>query len=111
MVSKVKVEIFGIKDQPAGGGCSCSCCSGSVQTVGEKYDLLVKFLKEHNLSDKVEIKFIELNRENLKKYAEINKLFKGGYYLPMTLVNGVIKFSGPFSNEDIHEEIKNHLNN
>ena len=109
MNDKVKIEIFGIKNQPAGGGCSCSGNCGPVQTIGEQYEELIQFLKEKNLSDKADIKFIEINRENLKEYVEINKLLEEGYYLPLTLVNGSLKLYTLISNEVIYDEIKKSL--
>ena len=110
MNDKIKIEVFGIKNQPAGGGC-CSCGGncGPVQTIGEQYEELIQFLKEKNLSDKVDIKFIEINKENLKEYAEINKLLEEGYYLPLTLVNGSLKLYTLISNEVIYDEIKKSL--
>jgi disulfide oxidoreductase YuzD len=109
MDGKVKIEIFGIKNQPAGGGCSCGGNCGPVQTIGEQYEDLVKFLDKKNLNDKLDIKFIEINRENLKKYIEINKFLENGYYQPLTLVNGTLKLYALISNEMIYNEIKKYL--
>jgi disulfide oxidoreductase YuzD len=110
MNNKVKIEIFGIKNQPANGGC-CSCSGNCrpVQTIGEQYEELIQFLKEKNLSDKVDIKFIEINKENLKEYVEINKLLEEEYYLPLTLVSGSLKLYALISNELIYDEIKKSL--
>lgn len=109
MDDKVRIEIFGIKNQPAGGGCSCSGNCGPVQTIGEQYEELIEYLEEKNLSDKLNIKFVEINRENLKEYTEINKLLEAGYYLPLTSINGSFRFDGFILNELIYDEIKKSL--
>ncbi len=105
MDDKVKIEIFGIKNQPAGGGCSCGGNCGPVQTIGEQYEELIQFLEGKNLSDKVDIKFIEINRENLKEYIEINKLLDEGHYLPLTFINESLKLHAFISNETIYDQI------
>jgi len=110
MNNKIKIEIFGIKNQPANGGCcNCSGNCGPLQTIGEQYEELIEFLKAKNLIDKVDIKFIEINKENLIEYTEINKLLEEEYYLPLTLVNGSLKLYALISNELIYDEIKKSL--
>ncbi len=109
MDDRVKIEIFGIKNLPAGGGCSCGGNCGPVQTIGEQYEELVEFLEKKNLNDKLDIKFIEINKENLKEHVEINKLLEEGCYLPLTFVNGSLKLYSLISNELIYDEIKKSL--
>ena len=105
MNNKIKVEIYGIKNHPAGGSCSCSCSFGPVQTIGEQYEELVKFLKKKYFANRLDIKFIEVNKENLEKLSEIKKLLDEGYYFPITLINGNIKLNAFISNEKIYDEI------
>ena len=81
----------------------------TVQTIGKQYEELVEYLEKKNLNDKLDIKFIEINRENLKDFLEINKFLEDGYYLPLTLVNETLKLYALISNEIIYDEIKKSL--
>lgn len=105
MEGKIKVEIFGIKNQPAGGSCRCSCSFGPVQTIGEQYEELVEFLGKKYFTNRLDVKFIEINKENLEKLPEIKKILDEGYYFPLTLINGNIKLNAFISNEIIYDEI------
>ena len=106
MNDKVKIEVFGIKNQPANGGC-CSCGGncGPVQTIGEQYEELVEFLEKKYFSNRLDLEFIEINKENLEKFSEINKLLEEGYYLPLTFINGTLKLHAFISNETIFDQI------
>ena len=110
MGDKVKIEIFGIKSQPSGGFCRCGGSCSPAQTDGEQYEGLIQFLKEKNLSEKVDISFIEIDGENAKEYGHINKLLEDGYYLPLTFINGALKLYALISNELIYDEIKKSYN-
>lgn len=81
MNDKVKIEIFGFKNQPAGGGCSCGGNCGPVQTIGEQYEELVKFLEKKYFSNRLDLEFIEINKENLEKIFW-NKQITGWGILP-----------------------------
>ncbi|MCL4377906.1 MAG: hypothetical protein M1409_05910 [Actinobacteria bacterium] len=105
MDDKIKIEIFGIKNQPAGGSCLYSCSFGPVQTIGEQYKELVKFLEKKYFANRLDLKFVEINKENLEKLPEINKLLDEGYYFPLTLINGKLKLNSFISNEVIFDLI------
>lgn len=108
MSYKIKVEVFGIKDQSVGGGCSCGGGCGPTNTMGEMYDELVGFLSNTNLKDCIETQFIDVLRDNLNenKFVEVENMMNKGYRLPLTSVNGKFKFFGGISNEMIFGEIK-----
>ena len=105
MNDKIKIEVFGIKNQPAGGGCNCAGNCGPIQTIDEKYEELAEFLKKKYFSNRLDIEFIEINKENLEKFSEINKLLDEGHYLPLTFINGTLKLHGFIQNETIYDQI------
>lgn len=108
MDEKVLVEVFGNKDETPSCGCSCSCC-GPAKTMGESYDELVDYLKEMDVSSKVDIHFIDMNKDDVSKYGGIKEILDKGFTLPLTAINGTVKFYGGISNGMIYDGIKEEL--
>lgn len=106
MSGKIKVEVFGIKDQSAGGGCSCSGGCGPVKTMWEMYDEFADFLSNSNVKDRIETKFIDVLMDDLDGYESVKNAMERGYSMPLTAINGKLKFYGGISNKMVYAEIK-----
>lgn len=108
MTKKIKVEVFGIRNQAAGGGCSCSGGCGPTITMGEMYDTFVDYMSKSSLKENLEIKFIDVFMEDLvDNYKYIIDAMNRGFGLPLTAVNGNLKFYGGLAGEMMFDQIKN----
>lgn len=107
--NKVKVEIFGVKDSPVGGRCSCEGPCGPSRTMGELYSEFVNFIKERDIKDNVETEFIDVFEEDMSKYEYVNKALDVGYGLPLTAINKRVYFYGGISNNMIWDKINEEL--
>lgn len=105
MSEKIKVEIFGIKDQPLSCGCGCGESCGPTKTMGLAYEEFVDFLKNSNIKDNVETQFIDVLMDNLNDHESVIKAMQSGFTLPLTAIDGELKFYGGISNEMIYDEI------
>lgn len=111
MKSKIVIEVFGIKNESAGGGdCGPGCCGpgscGPAPTMGEMFQDFVNFIEKSEVKDKVTLRFIDVMEDNLDEYESVKKVLAQGYGLPLTVINGNARFYGGLSIEMIHEEIK-----
>lgn len=106
MEKKVKVEIFGIPGEPARGGCSCSGACGPSLTIGEQYKGLEEFFEKSDLSDKIELNFIDISSHDPGTNKDVNKLLDSGYALPIICFDNNPRFYGGMSEFMIYEEIK-----
>ncbi len=97
MKSKIKVEVFGVKNQAAGGGCSCSGGCGPTVTMGEMYSEFESFMKDSSVNEEIELKFIDVFYDDLDDYKYIIDAMNKGFGLPLTSVNGELKFFGGIS--------------
>lgn len=123
----VLVEIFGTKDKNSCGeyegsrklcsnscgGCeTCcskkSCCSS--KSMYEQYLDLKKYIKKTDISNKVEIQFIDIKKVNLDEYEYIKKAAKKKYALPLISINEYIRFYGGMQENVIYNAIKKELN-
>lgn len=110
MSEKVKVAVIGIKDAPAGGGCGHGCGGcGPKKTMGEVYNELAMFLENSMVKDNIEMEFVDITQRDLKGYESADKAIEKGFAIPMTLINGAIKFTGEISRKAIFNEIKKFL--
>ena len=105
MTDKIKVEVFGIKDQPAGAGCSCGGSCGPTKTMKEMYDEFVEYLSKTEINDKVEINFTDILLDSKDEITLVTNAMKLGYKLPLTSLNGKMRFYGGISNELMVREI------
>lgn len=108
MDNKVKVEIFGVKDYPA-GGCSCEGPCGPSRTMDDLYFEFVNFIKEMDKKDNVETEFIDVLEDDMSKYEYANKALDKGYGLPLTAINKRACFYGGISNDMIWNKINEEL--
>jgi hypothetical protein len=106
MVEKVIVEVFGIKDQPSGGSnCDCSggsCCCGPSKNMGLLYDELIDFLSGSRLRNRIDVKFIDILRDDMDPYNYVIEAMDRGYGLPFTSINGKLKFYGGISHKKVY---------
>ena len=110
-MSKVNVEVVGIRDERAGGGCCCAggCGSGGcgpAPTMGDQYQDLVDFLAASELKDQVNLTFIDVLIDDLDKHPASKQALEDGLDLPITVINGLARFYGGLSVQDIYEAIK-----
>ena len=107
MSEKVSIEVFGIKDSPIGGGCSCAggCC-GPQQTMEEGYQELVTFIKNSEIKDNVVTAFLDVMEDDMDEYEGVKLALNKGYGLPITAINGKPVIYGDLSSEKIYREIK-----
>lgn len=62
------------------------------------YEELKIFLEDTDVKDKVEIEFIDIDKDDLSKYKEERKVLNVGYQLPITFIAGKPAFSGQVDN-------------
>lgn len=106
MGSKFKVEVFGVRNQAAGGGCNCSGgCAPSI-TMGEMYRDFEEQLRKSEICDLVESTFIDVFYDDLDEYKYVIDAMNKGFGLPLTSVNGELKFFGGLSGEMVVETIQ-----
>jgi disulfide oxidoreductase YuzD len=74
--------------------------------MGEAYNELAMFLENSMAKDKIEMEFVDITQRDLKGYEAADKAIEKGFAIPMTLINGVVKFTGEISRKTIYNEIK-----
>ncbi len=98
MSEKIKIQMFGHKDGivPAsrGWGSRTRCGSGGNPITFKMYEELKAFLEDTDVKDKIEIEFIDIDKDDLSKYPKEGKLLNRGFKLPITFISGEPIFSG-----------------
>ena len=111
MSSKIVIEVFGIRDQSAGGGgcgggCSCSGGCGPAPTMGEMYQDLVGFMEKSEVKDEIALRFIDVLEANMDEHEAVKKVLDSGIGLPLTVINGEPRFYGGLSTWQVFSEVK-----
>jgi|LSQX01.3.fsa_nt_gb hypothetical protein len=106
MSERVIVEVFGIKDQSTACGCNCSGGCGPTKTMGELYKDFIYFLSRTKLRDRIDISFVDILMDDMDNYQSVLDAMEQGYTLPLTAINGDIKFYGGISNKMIYDSIR-----
>lgn len=128
MDKKIKVEIFGIEDEVPGScesalksssskGCSnCKGCgshgchehgtSSESKNLWQVYEEIEKFIKYSDASKNVIMEFIDIKRDGIENYKEIEKLLLEGYNIPIIVIDGIVRYYGGISKELIYKDIK-----
>lgn len=122
MDKKIKVQIFGIEDEVIGScessskGCSnCKSCGGhgcdekgSTQgkNLWQAYEDTEKFIKYSDVGKDVIMEFIDIKRDSVENYENIEKLLLEGYNIPITIIDGIARYYGGISKELIYKDIK-----
>ncbi len=116
--NKILVEVLQ-GTQSMGGGCSCTGGCPSAATCGTPVDYTEAATKlfddlKQAYGDKVEVKYVDVDKEGLGDYPVMNQVLQMGYPYPITLVNGAPKFAGGIMVNEIKqiidEEIKGQAN-
>lgn len=106
MINKIRVEVFGVRDQAAGGGCSCSGDCGPTKTMGDLYREVESHLKNSTVNNQIDMTFIDVFHDELDEYKYVIDAMNKGFGLPLTAVNGELKFFGGMSGEMIVDLIE-----
>jgi disulfide oxidoreductase YuzD len=110
MSNTIIIEVFGIKDESAGGGCCAGSCGpgecGPAPTMGELYQKLVDFLAVSELKDQVQLAFVDVLADELEGHEAAKQAMEKGMALPLTVINGKVRFYGGLSTKKIYETIK-----
>jgi len=59
-----------------------------------------------SFGDKVEVKYVDVDKVGLDKYPVLGRVLQMGYPYPITLINGQPKFAGGILGDDIKASIK-----
>jgi hypothetical protein len=111
MNEKIKVEIYGIKDQLPPTGCSsCAGCKSAgdcapPKTMGEMYDELVSFIDSSNVKEKVELHFIDIEKNGLENHEDVKNAIEVGNRIPFTAIGGALKFQGGVYPQMVVQEV------
>lgn len=105
MNNKIKIEVFGVKNQTAGGGCSCSGGCGPTITMGEMYKDFEEYMMRTSMKDQIEVSFIDVFYDDLDEYRYVIDAMNKGLGLPLTSVNGELKFYGGMSGQMVMDYI------
>ncbi len=76
----------------------------------EEVRKLEEILQE-SYGDKVEVKYVDLEKEGMDKYPLINQVVERGYPYPITVINGEPRFAGAIMVPEITKSIEQLLNN
>lgn len=110
MLEKIKIQMFGIKDEvvkeECGWGPSTDCGPSEDLTTIEMFNDLYKFLEQTDVKNKFEMTFIDIEETDLSKYEEAKKVIDKGYGLPITLIGGRPAFSGKVDQFKIYQVLK-----
>lgn len=122
-MKKVLIQIFGIEDEiidrceSCAKGCSnCSGCishncsniiKGSTEkNMWQSYEDTVRFIKNSDISENTVMEFIDIKRDGLENYKNIEKLLFEGYSIPLTVIDGIVRYYGGISKELIYKDAK-----
>ncbi|MEN6349253.1 MAG: hypothetical protein ABFD08_07640 [Syntrophomonas sp.] len=95
--------------QVVSGGCNCSSC-GSAASCGSNVDYekatgeLAEQLKK-TYGDKVEVKYVDVDKAGIGNYPIVDRVLQMGYPYPITLINGDPKFAGGIMEREIKSNI------
>ncbi len=102
MLEKIKIQIFGRKDQLVSAPCGCDpdtdCGPNEDSTTIELFEGLKTFLEDTDVNEKFDIEFIDIDKDDLSKYPKESKSINAGYQLPITFISGRVAFSGQVDN-------------
>ena len=100
--------------QVATGGCNCSCDCASAASCGTTTDyaeLTAQMTEELKKAygDKVEVKYVDVDKNGLADYPVMNQVLQMGYPYPVTLINGQPKFAGGIMTIEVKQLIEETL--
>ncbi len=115
MSEKIKIEMYGIKDQAPPSGCSsCSGCKSASDcdpslTMGEMFDGLNDFIDSSDIKDNVELHFIDIEKEGLEAYENVKHALEVGNRPPIIAIGGELKFQGGVFFQLVYQEVQKQL--
>lgn len=111
----ILIEVLQGTQESAGG---CSCCSGGCPSAGggcgadmDYAELTAQMSEEFKnvYGDKVNVKYVDVDKEGLDKYPVMSQVLHMGYPYPITLIDGQPKFAGGIMTKEVKEVIEETL--
>ena len=126
MENKIKVSIYGNKLDILGkdGGCGHStedgcggcnskksggcgnCGSKDKKSVGDMFLELENFIFASDVKGRVELQFIELDKNKIGGNEEIEDIIDRGFEAPIVVIDGIVRYYGGISNALVYDDIK-----
>jgi len=121
MENKIKVFIYGNKLGILGKDAECGCNSktkdgcgsgcikcGSKEkrNVGDMFLELKNFIGATEVKSRVELKFIELDKNKIGQNEEIEDIINRGFESPIVVIDGIVRYYGGISNLLVYNDIK-----
>jgi hypothetical protein len=106
MSEQVKVIVFGIKDQAVSCGCCCNGGCGPAKTMGDIYKDFTRFLSGSRMRNRIDIQFVDVIMDDMGKYEYVLDALNQGLTLPLTSINGDVKFYGGIDSDLIYDAIR-----
>lgn len=116
-MGKIAVKVYGIKDNVMNSGCDkrshrscghgCANCSSAKSqsiTMGDAFKEVSGYLNHSSIGDKISLEFIEVN-ENYRN-EQIEDLIDRGFTLPITVIDGIVRYYGGISGKLIFNDVK-----
>lgn len=110
----ILVEVLqGTQVATGGWNCSSDCSSAASCGTTTDYAELATQMKDELIKvygDKIEVKYVDVDKEGLANYPVMNQVLQMGYPYPITLIDGQPKFAGGIMTTEIKELIEETLN-
>lgn len=97
--------------QVVSGGCNCSTgcpssssCGGNTENFEDLTAEMANELKK-TYGDKVEVKYVDVDKAGLDDYPLMSRVLQMGYPYPVTLINGDPKFAGGIMISEVKQSI------
>lgn len=116
-MKKIVVQVYGIKDSVINSGCDkkikascghgCTNCTSKkdqTATMGTAFKEVSAYLNNSAIGDKISLEFIEVN-ENYRN-EQIEDLIERGFNLPITVIDGIVRYYGGISGKLIFNDVK-----
>lgn len=104
MSGEIAIDVFGIRNQAV--GCNCGGKSCSPKTMDEMYHEFYAFMTKTMNINQFKIRFIDILMDDMNDYGYVIDAMNQGYCLPLTAINGEIKFYGGMSNRMIINSLR-----
>ena len=123
-MKKILIQIFGIEDEIIDecencmkrcSGCRKCCINhdcGSIKKTNNKknmwetYEDMAAFIKSSEIGENAVMEFIDIKRDGLQNYNNVQKLLLEGYKIPLTVIDGIVRYYGGISKKLIYEDVK-----
>ncbi len=131
MDEKIKIQIFGFKDEEADSGCEkkkkgsskgcggcgsgghtsgCTNCIGGDEGKAKNMQEILKDLSESiqdsDIKECAELEFIDLGKISAYEYENIEQLLEQGFTTPIVVIDGIVRYYGGISFRLIYNDVK-----